>query len=364
MLYLIALLFSAMVFAQTILVVERERGSVALIDSGGEVHHIGGLGNMNHATIKFFFGHAYVISRDGYISKVSLSQKKLLKKAKVGDSSIGFISCGGKIAVANYSPTTVVFLSPELETLKVFETRSRNVGIKSDGQLLFFSLMDKDKLWVIDCRSLKVVRTFKNVGAMPFDALFSGDRYIVGFFKESSIGVLDTENLVYRKVKFQKGSEEVTFKIPHFGLWGVYGELAYIPAVAQRKIHVVNIKTFRYIGSVELPGLPVFVAVSPDGKYIGVNFSGDKEDFFSLFDRNTLKELKRERLGRRIMHFRFSPDSGYIYLSSYYENKLKKVSVPELDVVREITLPTPSGVFIGGGSHGKGVSGRGGSGRP
>ncbi|HIQ30776.1 MAG TPA: hypothetical protein EYH49_01250 [Aquifex aeolicus] len=98
------------------------------------------------------------------------------------------------------------------------------------------------------------------------------------------MGLLSLDTMTYKKVRFRKSAEEIVLKIPHFGLWGVLGDTAYIPAVGERKIHIVSLKDFSYIGSLELPGLPVFAAVSPNGRFLAVNYSGDMEDYLSLID--------------------------------------------------------------------------------
>lgn len=347
MLYLIILLLFTAAYAEKVYVVERERGALAVIGEGKLVGEIEDLGNLNHATLKFFGGYAYLISRDGFLSKIDTKRDELVKKVKVGESAIGFAFCGGKIAVANYSPHTVVFLSPDLEVLQRIETGSRNVGIKAYKDMVLFALMDKDEVWVMSCTDLRRVKSFEGAGNMPFDAFIAGETYAILPFKESSLGLVDLRDLTYRKVSLRSAGTEVLFKIPHFGLWGVYGDKAYVPAVGERKVHVIDLKGFSYEGSIDLPGLPVFVSVSPDGRYVAVNYSGDMEDFLTLIENG--KVLKTERLGRRILHLRFSPDGRFIYLSSYYENKLKKVSVPELKVIEEITVPTPSGIFVEGG---------------
>ncbi len=348
MLPMILLLISCIAFGMKVYVVEREHGSLTVLTESG-LKRIEGLGNLNHATLKFLEDRAYLISRDGYISLIDTRKDRLIRKVKVGESTIGFTFCMDRVAVANYSPHTVVILNKELETVKEFRTSSRNVGIKSYKNKLIFSLMDKDSLWVIECDKLEREKILTHIGEMPFDALMAQGKYIVGLFKENAVGVYDIEKDTYTKVVFRQKGKEVIFKVPHFGLWGVYGDTAYIPAVGERKIHVVSLRNFSYKGYIELIGLPVFVAVSPDGKYIAVNFSGDKEDFLTLINRESLKPIKSVPLGRRVLHFRFTPDGRYIYLSSYYENKLKKVSVPDLEPVEEVPVLTPSGVFIKGG---------------
>ncbi|GAB6065993.1 hypothetical protein JCM9492_10850 [Aquifex pyrophilus] len=331
-----------------VFVVEREKGSLAVIKEDKLVEEIKGLGNLNHATLKFFKGYGYLISRDGYLSKIDPRNYKLLKKVKVGESTIGLNFCGDKVLVANYSPKDVVILNTELKILRRIKTGSRNVGIKGRENLFVYALMDKDTVEIRRCDNYGLLRSIP-VGKMPFDAFLYGDIYVVGFFLEEGIGLINLRNFSYKKVLFKAEGKEVVFKIPHFGFWGVWEEKAYIPAVGERKIHVISLRDFSYLGSIEVKGLPVFVRVSPDGKYLAVNYSGDTEDYLTLIDLREKRVLKTKALGKRILHFRFTRDGRFIYLSSYYEGKLKKVSVPELEVVKEISVPTPSGVFIYGG---------------
>jgi len=347
MLPLVFLLFASFVFGK-VFVVERETGRLAVIEEDRLVKEIKDLGNLNHATLKFYKGKGYLISRDGWLSLIEPEKAELLKKVKVGESTIGINFCSDKVAVANYAPKTVELLSEELEKVATLETGSRNVGIKGKGRLLLFALMDADEVWVWDCDDMLLIKAIK-VGRMPFDALLVGDRYVVGFFKESGVGIVNLKDLSYRKVSFKQGEKEVVLKIPHFGFWGIKGNKAYIPAVGERKLHVVDIENFTYEGYIELPGLPVFAAVSPDGKYLAVNYSGDREDYLTLIDLSEERELITKKLGKRILHFRFTPEGRHLYLSSYYENRVKKVSVPDLVVEKEIEVPTPSGVFIYGG---------------
>ncbi|NPA33047.1 MAG: NirF protein [Aquificae bacterium] len=347
MLHLILLLF-ALSFGE-VFVVERETGRLAVIRNDKLVKEIQNLGNLNHATLKFNRDYGYLISRDGWLSQIDPKALKLVKKVRVGESTIGINFCGEKVLIANYAPRTVLVLSPSLEKILEINTGSRNVGIKSNGKLFVYALMDADSVEVRRCDDGKLVKRVK-VGKMPFDAFLHRDRYIVGFFGESGVGILDLRTLTYKKVSFRtEGGKEVVLKVPHFGFWGIKGNLAYIPAVGERKVHVVDIDKMVYLRSIDLPGLPVFVQVSPSGELLGINYSGDMEDYFTLVDLKTEKPVKTEKLGKRILHFRFTPDSRHVYVSSYFENKVKKVSVPELSILKEIDVPTPSGVFIYGG---------------
>ncbi len=347
MLLVVILLFLlyTQAFSEKLYVVERERGSIAIIEDGKIKGKVEDLGNLNHATVKFKDGYAYVISRDGWLSKIDLKEDRLLKKAKVGESSIGFDFSNGYIAVANYSPKNVVFLDENLEIKKVLETDSRNVGVKGFSGLFVFSLMDKDQIWVVSSKGDKV-KVLENVGSMPFDALLYKDKYVVGFFNEKGVGLLSLKEFSYGRIPFKANQDEIVFKIPHFGLWGIRGNLAYIPAVGERKVYVLDLESFEIKKHFDLEGLPVFAVVSPDGRYLAVNYSGDKEDFVSIIDLEKSALIKSLPVGKRVMHLRFSMDSGALYLSSYFESKVKALKVPQLDLLWEISVPYPSGVFL------------------
>ncbi|MBI4687038.1 MAG: NirF protein [Nitrospirae bacterium] len=344
---LFLILFAAPSFAEKIYIVERERGKLAVVENGILTKEIEDLGNMNHATAKFNKGSIYVISRDGYLSRIDTASDKLLGKVKAGKSGIGFIFLGDMVAVANYDPYDVVILDESLNTLKKIETSSRNVGIKSWEGFLIFALMDKDEIWALDSKkNFEIHKTIKNAGSMPFDALMSENKYIVGFFNEGSVGILDAKTMSYSKRELRRGEGEAVFKIPHFGTWGVYKESAFIPAVGERRLHIVDMNGFKHSGYIDLIGLPVFVAVSADGRYIAVNYSGDKEDFLTIIDAKSRKVLQDIKAGRRIMHMRFSDDSKRLYLSSYFDNTMRVLDTGDWKVLSEITVPTPSGIFI------------------
>ncbi|NPA51335.1 MAG: NirF protein [Aquificae bacterium] len=352
MLYIIAFLLTLnMVFGyEKVYVIQRENSCVAVIDRFELKREICSLGNLNHAVLKFdpfYKNSAYVISRDGYFSKIDTKEDKLLKKVKTGKSGIGFTILKNHIAIAHYEPREVVILEKNLDQKIRINTDSRNVGIKTDGRYVVFSLMDKDQIWILDSKEdFRVSKKFYEVGKMPFDALLKDRAYIVGFFRESSLGILNLENFLYKKQKLKEIKEGIPLKIPHFGTWGIYGTKAYIPAVGDNKIHIIDLQNFSYRGFIEVLGFPVFVTVSPIGNFLVVNYSGEKEDYISVITIKENRVLKHLKAGERVMHFRFSKDGQRLYLSSYFDNKLKIFNTASWEVIKEIDVPFPSGVFI------------------
>lgn len=334
-------------FAEKLYVVERERDSLSIIEDERITGIISGVGNTNHALMKFYRDYGYVITRDGFISKIDIQTNKLLKSVKVGESTIGLDFSGEIIAVANYDPKNVVFLDLDLKIIKTIETGSKNVGIKGWGDFIIFSLMEKDEIWVINvARGFSIEKVLRDVGPMPFDALMKDGIYLVGFFKDSSIGMLDLRDMKYIRKEVSGETKDITFKIPHFGTWGIVGEKAFIPAVGEKRLHIVALNEFQYKGFIELMGLPVFAVVSPDGRYIAVNYSGDKDDYITIVEPVKLSVLQHIKAGKRILHMRFSRDGKRLFLSSYFENRLKFMNTDSWRLETEIEVPTPSGIFI------------------
>src|SRR5574337_724240 len=112
--------------ASLVVVIERQAGSVLVIDSSRHelLGRVSGLGNLTHATVKFSpdARYAYVIGREAQVSKIDLLTLKLVKQVHAGKSSVGgVISQDGKyVALSNYVPGEVRIL--DADTLDLVKT--------------------------------------------------------------------------------------------------------------------------------------------------------------------------------------------------------------------------------------------------
>lgn len=332
---------------EKVYVVQRERESVAVFKGDNHITTIEGLGNLNHAIIKFKNGYAYVLARNGYLSKVDVTNDLLINKVKVGKSGIGITFTKDQVVIVNYDPNSVVVLDLDLNIQKSIETNSRNVGVKVWKNYLVFSLMDKNEIWVLDIeKDFSLVKKFENVGNLPFDALLNEHVYIVGFFNEASVGMLDLSKLSYNKVIIKDSNEQLVYKVPHFGYWGVVGDKVFVPMVTDSKLLVLDIKTMKSVGSVDLIGMPVFATLSPDKKILAVNYSGADEDYISIIDTMTQKKITDLKVAKRVMHLRFSKDGKQLMVTSYFENLMHIFNVDKWTKLASSPVVTPSGIFI------------------
>ena len=191
------------------LVIERATGSLQVLDTTARtsLFRIEGLGDLSHASAVFSRDerYAYIFGRDGGLSKVDLLCGKLVKRVvQAGNSIGGAISQDGTlVAVSNYTPGGVkVFdaatleLVADLPALDDAGKASKVVGlVDAPGQRFVYTLYDAGQIRIADMTNTAApaVRTYKDIGRLPYDALVSSDGryYIAGLFGEDGMALLD-----------------------------------------------------------------------------------------------------------------------------------------------------------------------------
>jgi len=330
-------------------VVERESGSLAIIEDGLTRSHIKNLHNLNHAVVKFKDGDGYLISRDGYIVKFNPDSEKVETEYKTSKSAIGFVVGDDFVAVANYDDKSVDILNRDLKPIQKIVTDSKNVGIKIYKDYLIFAQMDKDLVSVYkrdkNATTFSKVKDFK-VGKMPFDAMIENGKYIVGFFLSKSFGVIDLDKLDYKEIKITTNKNKPVLKVPHFGFWSISSDKIFIPAVGDNKVLVYD-KNFKSIKDINVTGLPVFTSLSPDKKYLAVTFSGKDFPTIQIIDTNSLKVIKNFKFNGKVLHVRWSNEDPALYVSVNDSNQISVIDTRDWVLERDIFQVTkPSGIFI------------------
>ncbi|WP_295021677.1 cytochrome D1 domain-containing protein [Sulfurimonas sp.] len=338
---------------EKLFIVEREKSSLAIVETGLTKGHLDGMHDMSHGVVKFDGKDGYAISRDGYVIKFNPETEKVIKDFKTSDSAIGFTVEKNYIAVANYAKKSVDILDRNLNPIKSFSTNSKNVGIKAYKDYLIFAQMDNDKITILkdknDGKTLpnfEIFKEFENVGTMPFDAMIKNNNFIVGFFKSDFFGVVNLDTMEYSKIKILLEDRKPVLKVPHFGFWSISEGNVFIPAVGNNKV-LVYTSDFKFVKSIETEGLPVFTALSPDQKYMVVTFSGDKFPVVQIIDTQTLKIIKRFEFDGKVLHARWSNLRPNLYLSVNDTNKVAVINTKEWYLARELFgINKPSGIFI------------------
>jgi len=346
-------------------VIERESGSVLVIDSAQDHKVLGrveGLGVLHHASISFSRDgrYAYVVSRDGFLSKIDLLKLEVAAKVKVGESAIGLaVTQDNKyIAISNYKPGNVVIVSND--TFKIVKTieadESKTVGlVDAPDDLLVVSLMDANEIWIIDAGDpdFPVIKKFKDVGDKPYDGLLTPDGryYIAGLFHSPWVAMVDLWNpdkVIKAPLPVppdKKGAPPV-LKIPHLEGWIKAEDGLFAPVIGGSGLALIDMETWRVKKFIDLLAYPVFAMARPDMRQIWANFvMGEYHDTVQVVDVKTLKVIKTLRPGNKIFHMQFTPKGKAVYLSSNGDNKILIYDTKTFELIKEIPAQKPSGIF-------------------
>lgn len=365
--------------ASLVVVIERQAGSVLIIDSSRHelLGRISGLGNLTHATVKFSpdARYAYVIGREAQVSKIDLLALKLVKQVDGGKLGIGgVISQDGKyVILSNYVPGEVRILDADtLELVKSIpalytdagekdgkELPSRVVGlVDAPGNLLVFSLMDANSIWVVDAgkKEFPVIRKFSDVGKMPYDALISPDGryYLAGFLDSNWMGLLDTwrlDRVTPILAEQGKGPEVPLWKIPHLKGWALTGRLAFLPALKREVALVYSTLDWTPLTPVPISGTALYTVVRPDGRQVWVDIIGKNGDLIDVIDVDRMKVIKTLNPGPGATHPQFTSKGEAAYISLMDGGKVVVYDTATFQLLKEFPADHPSGIFFANRAH-------------
>ena len=355
-------------------VVERASGQLLVIEHSSDrrLAEIDGLGDLSHASVVFSRDErfAFVFGRDGGLTKVDILSAKIIKRIMQSGNSIGgAISQDGKlIAVSNYEPGGVrVFDSDTLALVADIPAeyapgkRSKTVGlVDAPGNRFVFSLYDANQIWIADMTNPgePVITRFKDIGKLPYDALITPDGryYIAGLFGEDSMALVDLWHPDQGVRKILKGylnhDEKLpVYKMPHLEGWAMAGDLAFVPAVGQHKVLVINTRTWLQENEIAVHGQPVFVMARPDSRQVWVNFAHPHNDRVQVIDTRTRKIIKLLKPGKGVLHMEFTPRGEKVWLSVRDENRVEVYDTRRLVKVKELPAAKPSGIFFTSRAH-------------
>ncbi len=351
-------------------VIERASGSVQIVDNAAHASlgRITGLGDLSHAALVYSRDarHAFVFGRDGGLSKIDLATRKTVARTmQAGNSIGGAISRDGRVvAVANYEPGGVkLFDADTLEQLAEIPSaygsegkRSKVVGIAdAPGRRFVFSLFDAGEIWLADATDARApqVTRFRQVGLQPYDALITQDGryYIAGLFGEDGLALLDlehTERGVRRILNgYGRGAEKLpVYKMPHLRGWATAGDLAFLPAIGQHAVLVVDMRSWKQVASIAVHGQPVFVMARPDGRQVWVNYAFPLNDTVQVIDVAALKVVESLKPGKAVLHMEFTARGNEIWISARDDGKLVVYDTATYARLAELPADSPSGIFF------------------
>jgi len=359
-------------------VVERADGKLLVVEHTGDsrLAEISGLGDLSHASVVFSRDerYAYVFGRDGGLTRVDILKGKIIKRVMQSGNSIGgAISQDGKwVAVSNYTPGGVrIFDATTLEMVADIPAeyapgkRSKTVGlVDAPGNRFVFSLYDADQIWLVDMKNPREpgIQRFSNIGRAPYDALITPDGryYIAGLFGEDSMALLDLWHPEKGVRKILSGYARhdkrlPVYKMPHLEGWAVAGRQAFVPAVGQHKVLVINTDNWTIQDEIDVHGQPVFVMARPDGREIWVNFAHPDNDTVQVIDAESHRIIKTLKPGKAVLHMEFTPRGEKLWLSVRDDNRVQVYDTATLELLKELPATKPSGIFFTDRAHRTGL---------
>ncbi len=354
-------------------IVERADGSIGIVDTSRRtlLAKVGGLGDLSHASAVFSRSerHAYLFGRDGGLTKVDLLEQGIAKRImQAGNSIGGAISDDGRlVAVSNYKPGGVrVFdaetLDPvaDIPAIDADGARSKVVGlVDAPGRRFVFTLYDAGEIWIADLsRGEPRLSKFRDIGALPYDALITGDgrHYIAGLFGEDGLVHVDlwAEKPTPRRILdgYGRGEEELpVYKMPHLEGWARAGDRFLLPAVGRHELLALDAKDFTEVGRIAVHGQPVFAVARPDGRQAWVNFAYPRNDTVQIVDVPSMRIVHELKPGPAILHMEFTPRGHEVWVSVRDADRVDVYDTRSFAKKAELGLRKPSGIFFSARAH-------------
>ena len=360
------------------LVIERASGSVQILDTTVKtsLFRITGLGDLSHASAVFSRDerYAYIFGRDGGLSKIDLLCGVLVKRVMQAGNSIGgaISQDGSLVAVSNYTPGGVkIFAADSLALVADLPAvygdgkSSKVVGlVDAPGQQFVYTLYDAGEIRLADMSDPAVpqVSVFTDIGRQPYDALITPDGrfYIAGLFGEDGLALLDLwqPRAGVRRIldHYGRGKQKLpVYKMPHLEGWAIAGDYAFLPAVGQHEVLVVDTRSWKQVGRIAVHGQPVFVVAQPDGRQVWVNFAHPLNDTVQVIDTQTLQVKHSLQPGKGVLHMEFTPRGEHVWLSVRDLDQLQVYDTKSLKKIAQLDAEKPSGIFFTARAHRTGL---------
>jgi protein NirF len=361
------------------IVIERAAGSLKVIDRTAHkaLSRVEGLGDLSHASAVYSRDerYAYIFGRDGGLTKVDILCGKITHRVVQGGNSIGgaISQDGTLIAVSNYEPGGMkIFSADDLSLVADIpatrvndEKGAKTVGlVDAPDQRFVISLYDTGETWIVDMTdpAKPAIRKFTDVGRLPYDALITPDGryYIAGLFGQDGLAMLDLwhpENgtrLILEN--YGKGQQKLpVYKMPHLEGWAMAGDRAFLPAVGQHEVLVVQRGDWAEVGRIPVHGQPVFVMARPDGRQIWVNFAFPNNDTIQVIDTENLQVIKTLKPGKGALHMEFAPRGEEVWISIRDKDEVQVYDTRSLEMTHSLPVDKPSGIFFTSRAHQTGL---------
>lgn len=350
---------------ELMLIVEKDAENLLAIDgvTHKEIGRVHNVGFQPHTSV--FSSDArymYIISRDGWLTKINLETLEPIVSVSVGENSRGTALTDNDkyVAVGNYDPGNLVIL--DAVSMKILKTiplsgemngkqiESRAGAVLEDGNRIIVALKDLNSVWTVDTdkKDFPVTNTFAGIGDnVPtlHDAFLTpgGKHYIVASQGSKTAWVLDLATM-------KPIAEVETGETPHTGPGAAWGKFIYVPALGEGLITVIDTTTWKPVKYIKTGGPGLFVrSYSKDESYPYVwadTAFGDRKDEIYVIDAR-INEIVKTIIpvkGESSWHPEFTYDGKFVYVVSQSANEVEVYDAHTFELVKRIKSDTPSAI--------------------
>ena len=181
-----------------------------------------------------------------------------------------------------------------------------------------------------------------------------------GLFGEDGLAMMDLwqpQDGVQRILNnYGRGKEKLpVYKMPHLEGWAIAGDYAFLPAVGQHEVLVVDTRSWKQVGRIAVHGQPVFVVAQPDGRQVWVNFAHPRNDTVQVIDTQSLQVTHSMQPGKGVLHMEFTPRGEHVWLSVRDLDQLQVYDTKSFQRIAQLDVEKPSGIFFTARAHRTGL---------
>ena len=350
---------------ELMLVVEKDAEKLLAID--GTTHKIIGrvhdVGFQPHTSVYSSDAkYMYIISRDGWLTKIDLTTLEPIVSVRVGENSRGtaLTENDAYVAIGNYEPGNLVIL--DAVSMKILKTiplimekegkkiESRAGAVVEDGNRIIVALKDAASVWAVDTdkEGFPVTHKFSDIGGGKpalHDAFLTpnGTHYIVASQGSKTAWVLDLATM-------KPVAEVETGETPHTGPGAAWGQYIYVPALGEGLITVIDTTTWKAAAYIKTGGPGLFVrsySKDPTYPYVWADTAfGEHEDEIYVIDAR-INEIVKTIIpvkGKSSWHPEFTYDGNFVYVVSQSANEVEIYDAYTFELVKRIKSDTPSAI--------------------
>jgi YVTN family beta-propeller protein len=279
-------------------------------------------------------GEVWVANMKGAnVEVIDTSSNKIIKTIATGAGAHNVtFSPDGKLAyIANLGTNSITIIdtaTKEKLADVLTDTKAHDVAVSPDGKIAVSCNVGAGNITFIDVASKKATHTM-STGKKAITAVFSpdGKTLYVANAGDATISVVDVNTK--KIVKTFTGAKGVMAIKPTANF-----DQLWLNDPTDDKLLLMNPKTGLIEASIDVPGEPHGLVLSPDGKtvYVGQR----KLNQISMIDTTSRKIVKTTPIGQRPDMLAISSDGKTIFVAIRDENKLAVVSAADLSVKTKI----------------------------